>query len=487
MFERDEVLTQAGRPYSVFTLQPRLAGPAGRRRPAAARGAGLRRTARAPARRIPGGSAFLQELGFQPTNLRTLKIVPGSAGAYALLRSFTDRMDRYDTQRDLPAVKGQLPRRAPALRHRVDPRTGAPGAPARQQRRHHLAEGTGLARVLLPGPGQLSAGRPGRELPARIRIAWESGPLGEQHFTAWCEGRTGYPLVDAAMAQLNRTGYMHNRLRMVSASFLCKDLGIDWRRGERYFAQQLNDYELASNNGGWQWASSSGCDAALVPHLQSGEPVGTLRRRWKVHPALPAAAGAAAPARAARTVDGTAGGPRRRGIGQGSWPLVDHAEARGRAAPLCGRQGKVEPHAHALASHPRCLAAAAARRVAGHARGAAPLAAGGRQAAARLHALDQPLLACHAGAHGTRPEHGAAALRAPLLPGGRGLPRPPPGGADQRRPQQRDAAAGAVGGRLPSRPAGPAGSGRHFGAHLAPALRNRRRAALRPGHAAAAL
>ncbi|WP_312183250.1 FAD-binding domain-containing protein, partial [Massilia timonae] len=73
--------------------------------------------------------------------------------------------------------------------------------------------------------------------------------------------RTGYPLVDAAMVQLNTTGFMHNRLRMVTASFLTKDLGIDWRRGEAYFALQLNDYEMASNNGGWQWAASTGCDA----------------------------------------------------------------------------------------------------------------------------------------------------------------------------------------------------------------------------------
>ena len=80
-------------------------------------------------------------------------------------------------------------------------------------------------------------------------------------FAAWCEGRTGYPLVDAAMAQINQTGYMHNRLRMVVASFLTKDLGLDWRWGERYFAEKLNDFDLSSNNGGWQWAASSGCDA----------------------------------------------------------------------------------------------------------------------------------------------------------------------------------------------------------------------------------
>jgi deoxyribodipyrimidine photo-lyase len=80
-------------------------------------------------------------------------------------------------------------------------------------------------------------------------------------FDAWCAGRTGYPLVDAAMLQLERTGFMHNRLRMVTASFLTKDLGIAWQRGERWFARKLNDYELASNNGGWQWAASTGCDA----------------------------------------------------------------------------------------------------------------------------------------------------------------------------------------------------------------------------------
>ena len=90
-------------------------------------------------------------------------------------------------------------------------------------------------------------------------------------FAAWCEGRTGYPLVDAAMAQINQSGYMHNRLRMVAGSFLVKDLGIDWRRGEAYFATHLNDFDLASNNGGWQWVSSSGCDAQ--PYFRIFNPI----------------------------------------------------------------------------------------------------------------------------------------------------------------------------------------------------------------------
>ncbi|MBY0236685.1 MAG: FAD-binding domain-containing protein, partial [Burkholderiaceae bacterium] len=92
-------------------------------------------------------------------------------------------------------------------------------------------------------------------------IAWENGPNADNRFAAWCQGRTGYPLVDAAMLQLNQTGYMHNRLRMVTASFLIKDLGISWQRGEAYFAEQLLDFDLSANNGGWQWAASSGCDA----------------------------------------------------------------------------------------------------------------------------------------------------------------------------------------------------------------------------------
>ena len=90
-------------------------------------------------------------------------------------------------------------------------------------------------------------------------------------FAAWCEGRTGFPLVDAAMRQLNATGYMHNRLRMIAASFLVKDLHIDWRWGEQYFADQLNDFDLSANNGGWQWAASTGCDAQ--PYFRIFNPV----------------------------------------------------------------------------------------------------------------------------------------------------------------------------------------------------------------------
>ena len=115
-------------------------------------------------------------------------------------------------------------------------------------------------------------------------VPWDEAP---DLWQAWCAARTGYPLVDAAMRQLLQTGYMHNRLRMVVASFLTKHLGIDWRRGERFFAQHLNDYDLAANNGGWQWAASTGCDAQpyfriFNPILQSQkfDPQGRFIRRY---------------------------------------------------------------------------------------------------------------------------------------------------------------------------------------------------------------
>ncbi|MCH9609195.1 MAG: Deoxyribodipyrimidine photo-lyase [Chlamydiales bacterium] len=89
-------------------------------------------------------------------------------------------------------------------------------------------------------------------------IPWKTN---QKHFKAWCEGKTGFPIVDAGMRELNQTGYMHNRVRMITASFLVKDLHLDWRLGERYFAQHLIDYDPAVNNGNWQWAASTGCDA----------------------------------------------------------------------------------------------------------------------------------------------------------------------------------------------------------------------------------
>jgi deoxyribodipyrimidine photo-lyase len=115
-------------------------------------------------------------------------------------------------------------------------------------------------------------------------IPWSNDPA---QFAAWCEGRTGYPIVDAAMHQLVQTGWMHNRARMIVASFLVKDLLIDWRWGERFFMQHLIDGDPAANNGGWQWTAGVGADAApyfrvFNPTLQAAkfDPDGAYVRRW---------------------------------------------------------------------------------------------------------------------------------------------------------------------------------------------------------------
>ncbi len=105
------------------------------------------------------------------------------------------------------------------------------------------------------------------------RIQWRNN---EKEFELWCRGETGYPLVDAGMRQLNETGWMHNRVRMVVAGFLCKHLLIDWRWGEAYFAEKLLDYELASNNGNWQWAAGTGCDSA--PYFRIFNPESQLKK-----------------------------------------------------------------------------------------------------------------------------------------------------------------------------------------------------------------
>jgi deoxyribodipyrimidine photo-lyase len=266
VFEQRELLTRTNTPYTVFTPYKRawLAQVDEHRLRShdvlpliaalAPRPEGLRRD-------VPS----LQDIGFETTNLHQLRMAPGARGGQALFADFFERMDQYHATRDFPAVKG------PSY-------LGV-----------HLRFGTVSIRRLAAAALQASiAGSAGASVwlgeliwrefyfqilanfphvvqssfkPAFDAIRWRHGAAADKLFQAWCEGRTGYPIVDAAMAQINQTGYMHNRLRMVAGSFLVKDLGIDWRRGEAYFAEKLNDFDLSANNGGWQWVASSGCDA----------------------------------------------------------------------------------------------------------------------------------------------------------------------------------------------------------------------------------
>ena len=266
IFEGREILTGGGTPYTVFTPYKRawLARLAQQAPPVydCARGA-ERLSPRPEGLRAPVPA--LSELGFGTSNLAQLRIPTGEAGARQLLEDFLSRMDQYHDTRDFPALKGpsylsvHLRFGTVSIRRLV--------ALARE---HNAAGSPGAATWLIELVWrefyfQILANFPhvvDRAFrPAYDAIHWEDGARANALFTAWCEGRTGYPIVDAAMAQLNQSGYMHNRLRMVAGSFLVKDLGIDWRLGERYFAEKLNDFDLAANNGGWQWVASSGCDA----------------------------------------------------------------------------------------------------------------------------------------------------------------------------------------------------------------------------------
>ncbi len=337
IFERSEVLTQMGKPYGVFTPYKNAwlqkvndyylrSYPVGKYVKALA--------PRPQVFQVPVPT--LAELGFEPTNLSSLHVPTGSPGGLALFEDFFDRMDRYDETRNFPAVKGPsylgVHLRFGTVSIRQLASTGyqrmLAGSKGAEVWLSELIWRDFYHQILHHHPRVVSASFK----PEYDAIQWEHNKRAKELFAAWCEGRTGYPLVDAAMAQINQTGYMHNRLRMVVASFLVKDLGIDWRWGERYFAQHLNDFDLAANNGGWQWASSSGCDAQPyfrifnpISQSEKFDPEGKFIRRYV--PALGKLSNAAIHAPwLAKPMELQAAGFQ---LGKDyPAPIVDHAEAR---------------------------------------------------------------------------------------------------------------------------------------------------------------
>jgi deoxyribodipyrimidine photo-lyase len=278
VFERSEVLTQSGTPYGVFTPYKRAWLKKAQEDPFFLRAYPVSRHARALAPRPPAyGQAMpsLKDLGFETTNLSSLHLGVGSPGGRALLEDFSARMQHYGQRRDFPSVRGPSYLSVHLRFGTVSIREVARLAMERSVKGDAGAEVWLSELIWRDFYHQILHHHPHvveRSFkPEYDAIRWAHGKTADAHFQAWCDGRTGYPLVDAAMAQINQTGYMHNRLRMVVASFLTKDLGLDWRRGEAYFARHLIDFDLAANNGGWQWASSSGCDAQ--PYFRIFNPV----------------------------------------------------------------------------------------------------------------------------------------------------------------------------------------------------------------------
>ena len=337
VFDRSEVLTQSGTPFSVFTPY-RTAWlkklDAFQLRPYPIEKYAARLAPKPEGEKLP----TFDDLGFTPSNLAALPIPLGMRGARRLLEDFKTRIDHYRDARDYPARKGVSylsvhlrfgtvsVRELAALAHRH----GGEGAATWLS---ELVWRDFYQMVLWHHPQVVDQPfKAGYE-----HLSWDDAP---ELFAAWVEARTGYPLVDAAMRQLHQTGYMHNRLRMVTASFLTKDLGVDWLLGERHFAQHLNDYDLASNNGGWQWAASTGCDAQpwfriFNPTTQSQkfDPEGKFIRRYVPELARLPDKYLHAPATASAAVLAEAGVQLGRDYPA---PVVDHAKARERTLQRFG-------------------------------------------------------------------------------------------------------------------------------------------------------
>lgn len=339
IFECDELVSKAGTPFSVFTpykrawlgsLDPDALAP---------------RDTECADDKLAAPPALdalpdLATMGFVHTDLASLGVVPGMSGGGALFHAFRERVEGYHEARDFPSRRGGSflsvhirfgtvsVRSLVAFAHERSLRPGGEGAAAWLS---ELVWRDFYAQILWHHPRVVD-----HAFKAEYdRLPFRSDP---KRFAAWCEGRTGYPIVDAGMRELNETGYMHNRLRMITASFLVKDLLVDWRLGERYFAEKLLDYDLASNNGGWQWAASIGCDAQ--PYFRIFNPV-TQSKRFDAEghyirrhvPELAAldASDIHAPWQAPPTVQHAHGMVVGRDYPP---PLVDHAQARAQALDL---------------------------------------------------------------------------------------------------------------------------------------------------------
>lgn len=268
ILEKDEVLKDDGKPYTVFT-------PYSRKWKAVVTDFHLKpypnkkyfkNFYKQPERKMPA----LKEMGFESAGLS----FPEKEWKGQVIRN-------YKEQRDIPSVQGTS-RLSVHLRFgTISIRTLAAEAGALNETfLNELIWRDFYHMILWHFPKVVGHAFK----PEYDKIRWRNN---EKEFKAWCDGKTGYPIVDAGMRELNATGFMHNRVRMIVASFLTKHLLIDWRWGEAYFAKKLLDFDLAANNGGWQWAAGSGCDAApyfrvFNPYLQTQkfDPELKYIRKW---------------------------------------------------------------------------------------------------------------------------------------------------------------------------------------------------------------
>lgn len=214
----------------------------------------------------------LEDMSFRPAKYFYEFQKPGRKNAIKQLKKFAEQVDKYNDERDFPALEGTSGLSVHLRFGTLSVRECVRMAIKSRSKGHQVWLSELIWRdfyqmILMHFPHVSS-----KAFKRNYQdLKW---PGSDKHFQAWCAGQTGFPIVDAGMRQLNETGWMHNRLRMIVASFLTKDLLVHWRKGEAYFAEKLLDFDLASNNGGWQWSASTGCDAQpyfriFNPWLQS--------------------------------------------------------------------------------------------------------------------------------------------------------------------------------------------------------------------------
>lgn len=270
IFEFDEIKNKQGDYYKVYTPFKNAWLAKLKADPLAIAEFKVNKKKIVPTSKIQNQVSSLPEIGFESQTPQDTLYDPEQGGKR--LRAFLKQVNQYHKLRDFPAIQGTS-KMSPYIRFGIL-------SPRELIRQIWEPEDDG-SRLWLSELiwrefycGVLDA-NPRVEHEAYLqkykKIKWEND---KNKFQAWCEGRTGVPIIDAAMRELNQTGWMHNRCRMIVASYLVKTLLIDWRWGERYFAIKLMDYDLAANNGGWQWSASTGCDAApyfrvFNPYMQS--------------------------------------------------------------------------------------------------------------------------------------------------------------------------------------------------------------------------
>ena len=262
IFEKNEVTKDDGKPYTIFTPYSKKWKAA--LKPFHVKAYPTEKYFSHFYKQSPQKIPSLESMGFAPSLLGK-----DGMGHFPAKEFDTAIISKYSTQRNFPAIRGTTKLGVHFRFGTISIREAAREALALNETYLNELIWRDFYHMIIhhyPHVQQGLAFKKEYDL-----IEWRNN---ETEFEKWCEGKTGYPIVDAGMRELNATGFMHNRVRMITASFLIKHLLIDWRWGEAYFAKKLLDYDFAANNGGWQWAASSGCDAApyfrvFNPRLQT--------------------------------------------------------------------------------------------------------------------------------------------------------------------------------------------------------------------------